>query len=125
MTGFLDLAGYGVDDGTHDQVGDDAEVGGSRRDDPVFEEPVDAADVQDGADEAADGAAGDEARSDGAAFTEAQGVEGVVFAAVGDEVRYEAADEDGRVDFHGKIRAEGKGQGRDFHLKCGQDTPTS
>lgn len=81
--------------------------------------------MQDGADEAADGAAGDEARSDGAAFTEAQGVEGVVFAAVGDEVRYEAADEDGRVDFHGKIRAEGKGQGRDFHLKCGQDTPTS
>lgn len=115
MTGFLDLAGYGVDDGAQGQVGNDAQVGGSRRDDPVFEEPVDAADVQDSADKAADGAAGDEARGDGAAFTEAQGVEGVVFTAVRDEVRYEAADEDGRIDFHGKIRAEGKGQGRDFH----------
>lgn len=71
--------------------------------------------MQDGADEAADGAAGDEARSDGAAFTEAQGVEGVVFAAVGDEVRYEAADEDRRVDFHGQVGTEGKGQGRDLH----------
>lgn len=115
MTGFLDLAGYGVDDGTQSQIGEDAQVGSSRGDDPVFEEPVDAADVQDSADKAADGAAGDEARGDGAAFTEAQGVEGVVFTAVGDEIRYEAADENGRVDFHGQVGAEGKGQGRDFH----------